>query len=296
MRTAVKSGFTVPANIFKRIHMREVLACFVFTALLIWSALATGSFLAARDVIASQQMRIAAPLKAQINELESRIATLQETNNSIIARVRETALSDVAMLESVIKKTGLQPETLKKQYSERTGGKRKAEGGPFVPANSLSFEEQEVYSNLDDVSHLRSIVEQLPLASPIKNASMQSPFGRRFDPFNGRLAIHTGIDLAAAEGAAIYATASGKVSFAGYSGAYGNVVDLDHAFGLSTRYGHLSQIRVNAGQFVTKGQIIGVQGRSGRATGAHLHYEVRRDNQPVNPKNFLQAFASSNTK
>jgi murein DD-endopeptidase MepM/ murein hydrolase activator NlpD len=116
-----------------------------------------------------------------------------------------------------------------------------------------------------------------------------SQFGRRIDPFTGRLAFHSGLDMAGPTGSKIYATADGKVEFTGRQGAYGIMVDIAHGFGLSTRYAHLSQILVEDGQAVKKGQVIAIQGSTGRSTGAHLHYEVRYKDQPLDPRKFLNA-------
>jgi murein DD-endopeptidase MepM/ murein hydrolase activator NlpD len=90
-------------------------------------------------------------------------------------------------------------------------------------------------------------------------------------------------------GTKIHAATDGLVTFTGWKGAYGNTIDLEHGFGFGTRYGHLSKILVKQGQAVKKGQVIAIQGSTGRSTGLHLHYEVRYNDKPVNPKNFLKA-------
>ena len=156
-------------------------------------------------------------------------------------------------------------------------------------AVDISREEYALYDNLDKLAVLRQIVGILPLSEPIENAERQSPFGHRIDPFNGHLAFHSGLDLSGPPGTKIHSTGDGKVVFAGIGGAYGNVVDIDHGFGVTTRYGHLSEIFVKEGQTVNSGDIIGVQGSTGRCTGPHLHYEVRYHEQPMNPANFLDA-------
>ena len=165
------------------------------------------------------------------------------------------------------------------------------QGGPYIADNILNMTTREdaVISRLDELSTLRQIVENLPVRKPIYGYQEMSTFGRRIDPFNGQLAFHSGMDLAGPAGSKIYATADGTVSFTGRSGAYGNMVDLDHGFNLSTRYAHLSQILVEDGQQVKKGDVIAIQGATGRATGPHLHYEVRYKNQPMDPRNFLMA-------
>ncbi len=117
---------------------------------------------------------------------------------------------------------------------------------------------------------------------------LESGVGGRRNPFGGRrYEYHEGQDIDAAYGTPVQATATGKVTIAGRQRGYGNVVYVDHGNGLSTRYGHLSRIDVRVGDAVLRGQVIGLVGSTGRSTGPHLHYEVRINNQPVNPKQYL---------
>ena len=114
-----------------------------------------------------------------------------------------------------------------------------------------------------------------------------SGFGQREDPFNGEGAFHSGIDIEAAYGTPVRATADGEVSGAAVGAGYGRAVVLNHGHDVMTVYGHLSAIAVRPGQHVTLGQVIGYVGQTGRATGPHLHYEVRVHNVPVNPHKYL---------
>jgi murein DD-endopeptidase MepM/ murein hydrolase activator NlpD len=108
-------------------------------------------------------------------------------------------------------------------------------------------------------------------------------FGGRPDPFTGERAFHQGLDISTSKGQAVYATANGTVESAAYSGEYGNLIVVRHDFGLSTRYGHLNKFNVRPGQTVTRGDIIGFVGSTGRSTGAHLHYEVLANGKLINP-------------
>src|SRR5258708_19611100 len=119
---------------------------------------------------------------------------------------------------------------------------------------------------------------------------MMSSFGVRSDPFNHHAAMHPGIDLSGSYGTPIYATADGTVLRAGWnSGGYGNLVELDHGRGITTRYGHMSAILVSAGEHVTRGQQVGRMGSTARSTGPHLHYEIPLYNPPVNPPPFINS-------
>jgi murein DD-endopeptidase MepM/ murein hydrolase activator NlpD len=112
-------------------------------------------------------------------------------------------------------------------------------------------------------------------------------FGRRSDPFTGEQEFHSGLDISTERGQSVYATADGTVQSAGPAGAYGNMITVDHGFGLVTRYAHLQAFKVAAGDTVHRGQVIGLVGSTGRSTGDHVHYEVLANGQTLNPLRFL---------
>lgn len=118
-------------------------------------------------------------------------------------------------------------------------------------------------------------------------------FGERLDPFSGEGAFHAGLDIASHFGDAIHATADGVVINAERHVGYGRLVVIDHGFGVTTWYGHLSAFSVQVGMHVKRGDVIGYEGESGRSTGPHLHYEVRINNTPVNPWRYLRKIAPS---
>ena len=121
------------------------------------------------------------------------------------------------------------------------------------------------------------------------NFDRTSGFGARIDPFTGRYAFHPGIDFAGPWGSVVHATAPGTVVFAGNRGGYGNMVEIDHGYGIHTRYGHLSMISVRVGTRIAKGAALGRVGSTGRSTGPHVHYEVWYDDVVKNPNNFIEA-------
>jgi len=129
----------------------------------------------------------------------------------------------------------------------------------------------------------------LPSQSPVVDAWHSSDFGHRVDPFTGQNTFHEGIDFPAEVGTAIVAAASGKVIAAESHAQYGKMVEIDHGNGLVTRYAHASKLNVKAGDLVVRGQRIATVGTTGRSTGPHLHFEVRRNGVPTNPARFLQA-------
>jgi murein DD-endopeptidase MepM/ murein hydrolase activator NlpD len=169
-------------------------------------------------------------------------------------------------------------------------------GGPFVPvklpADASPFERQLYRINVTraQVERLNRTLALVPYRKPvIGEVEFTSGFGVRSDPFLGRPAMHTGLDFRAASGDPVRATANGKVVSSGWAGGYGRMVEIDHGNGLSTRYGHLSEIGVKVGDQIKIGQVIGAVGSTGRSTGPHLHYETRIDGDAVDPQKFLRA-------
>lgn len=170
-------------------------------------------------------------------------------------------------------------------------------GGPYIPlkapkAGATAFERQlyRIHVARAQVDRYSHTLINVPVRKPVVGTvDMSSPFGSRMDPFLRGPAIHAGIDLRGDTGDPVRATASGKVTTASWQGGYGNMVEIEHGNGLSTRYGHMSKIEVKIGQQVQIGQTIGRIGSTGRSTGPHLHYETRVDGDPVDPQKFLRA-------
>jgi murein DD-endopeptidase MepM/ murein hydrolase activator NlpD len=169
-------------------------------------------------------------------------------------------------------------------------------GGPYiplkVPKGNGAFERQLYRINVAraQINRYTQTLVSVPVRKPvIGDVDMSSPFGMRMDPFMKGPAIHAGIDLRGDAGDPVRVTANGTVTTAGWNGGYGNMVEVNHGNGLSTRYGHMSKIEVKVGQHVAIGQTIGRIGSTGRSTGNHLHYETRIDGEAVDPQKFLRA-------
>jgi murein DD-endopeptidase MepM/ murein hydrolase activator NlpD len=222
-------------------------------------------------------------LQTSLDQVERRqMAALSSAEESLESRVRRmrgvfTDLGlDLPQLESAAPRGGM--------------------GGPFVPlklaADAGAFERQLYRINVTraQVDRLNRTLALVPYRKPvIGEVEFTSGFGVRSDPFLGRPAMHTGLDFRAATGDPVRATANGKVVSSGWSGGYGRMVEVDHGNGLSTRYGHLSEINVRVGDAIRIGQVIGAVGSTGRSTGPHLHYETRIEGEAVDPQKFLRA-------
>jgi murein DD-endopeptidase MepM/ murein hydrolase activator NlpD len=223
-------------------------------------------------------------LQTALDKVEGRqTATLSSVEGSYESRMRR--------MRGVITDLGLDAAQL--EAATPKGGV----GGPFIPvakpsADAGAFERQLYRISLTraQVDRLTRTLSLVPYRKPVVgNVEFSSGFGVRSDPFLGRPAMHSGLDFRASTGDPVRATANGRVVTAGWSGGYGRLIEIDHGNGLSTRYGHLSEISVKVGQQVTIGQEIGAVGSTGRSTGPHLHYETRIDGDAVDPQKFLRA-------
>ena len=136
------------------------------------------------------------------------------------------------------------------------------------------------------VAHREALADATPTIWPV-DGWISGGYGYRDDPFTGQRDFHPAIDISTNKGQPVYATATGRVMRASRNGAYGNLVEIDHGFGLTTRYGHLSEFVVTAGDTVVRSDVIGSVGATGRATGHHVHYEVRANGRTINPRRFL---------
>lgn len=127
----------------------------------------------------------------------------------------------------------------------------------------------------------------VPALRPVDGGYVSSTFGRRRDPFTGRINRHEGVDFSARKGSRVFATADGTVKFAGYDGAYGYTVEIEHGNGVVTRYSHNSKLSVTAGEKVTRGDVIAAVGSSGRSSGCHVHYEVKVNGAAQDPMKYI---------
>ena len=222
-------------------------------------------------------------LEQSLDQVETRqMAALNSYEDSMESRVRR--------MRGIISDLGLDMAHLE------AATPRVAMGGPFIPVrlptNAGNFERQLYRINITraQMDRLTRTLALVPYRKPvIGEVEFTSGFGVRVDPFLGRPAMHTGLDFRAQTGDPVRVTANGKVVNAGWAGGYGRMVEVDHGNGLSTRYGHLSEINVKVGEYVKIGQVVGLVGSTGRSTGPHLHYETRIDGEAVDPQKFLRA-------
>lgn len=212
-----------------------------------------------------------------------RTAELRQTRfaQRLAALVNQRA----AKAEAAIRSFGLNPA----QIAARS---RSAQGGPFIPWAHGPVAKDGAFARLASALARLNALEQglvsIPSGRPTNSPMLSSSYGYRRDPFNGMTAFHAGLDFPGSYGQPILAAASGRIAYVGGRQGYGTVVEIDHGHGILTRYAHLSGIAVRPGQEVTRGVTVGRMGSTGRSTGTHLHFEVRMNGAPINPRRFLE--------
>ena len=206
----------------------------------------------------------------------ARAAPVQATPAVAVSR------GGLAQVERVLASAGVDVARLYAQYGMRTG-----EGGPFIAAPR--GQRPDASLSPEKLAALHALVKALPVSAPLGSYEIGSGFGVRGDPINGRSAYHTGLDFRAPYMSPVYATAAGVVTFSGYRDDYGKIVEIDHGYGIATRYAHLHRQTVSVGQRVAAHSQIGFLGSTGRATGPHVHYEVLVNGEPRDPARFLKA-------
>ncbi|NNJ97123.1 MAG: M23 family metallopeptidase [Gammaproteobacteria bacterium] len=250
----------------------------------------------------------------QLVDLEQKIAV----EKVLIAETRMNAQSDLDALAAHIGQMqanvtrlnalGQRLVTIAKLDSDEFDFESKpAYGGPSEPENTASIDINTVLSDLNEqllsrqqqLSLLEDVImrselmrEARPTGRPISKGWISSYYGKRTDPFSGKLEMHKGMDFAGKKGSDVIAVASGVVTWSGARYGYGNLVEINHGNGYVTRYGHNEEILVKAGDSVVRGQTISKMGSTGRSTGPHVHYEVLLKDRQVDPIRFVQSKAS----
>jgi len=243
-------------------------------------------------MIEQRQALIEAALSGQKLDpamIEAAAATGRLAKDGPLARVEQQQLEQAALVAKALDVRYQVTAAELQKLGIKPAQPGQGVGGPFESAGNATF--KALFNSWKKLDQLQDGVIAVPSDKPVKmDVSFTSGFGVRSDPFHAGAAMHPGIDLAGSYGTPIYATADGTVLRAGWnSGGYGNLVEIDHGRGITTRYGHMSAILVHAGDHVTRGQQVGRMGSTGRSTGNHLHYEVRIDGRAVNPIPFMKS-------
>ena len=241
------------------------------------------------------------------NTLREKIGVLGDKLENLQQTVRGLETAEIAILDKIETLSGQEIDEIKsslseinkslkvqKQYFNPLSNSQNGQGGAYTPLEGVNIDKKlqdkmsAVFQKIDLLDQYKTSLKQVPLGKPVYQYRLSSTFGSRSDPFNRKLARHKGVDMSAALGSRVSAPAAGTVIAAGFqSNGYGNLVEIKHGNGFVTKYAHLNKIYVKKGDMVAYNQAIGEVGRTGRATGSHLHYEVLYKGYNVNPLTFV---------
>ncbi|MBU0481938.1 MAG: M23 family metallopeptidase [Proteobacteria bacterium] len=229
-------------------------------------------------------------LKNNINDLQENVSTLNTENKHFQDQVHFLEEKNKAQLTGAYGELNQRSQVIDSilstldivPASDEPSKAGEDSGGPFTSVLDKSCE-----TLIMKVDHDIKTIRPLPLGYPIQAKRMSSGYGRRADPLNGETAYHDGVDLSGERGTEVRATADGLVIERGYNPTYGWYVKIDHGNRFSTMYAHNQKILVRKNDFIERGQVVSLVGNTGRSTGPHLHYEIRYNDQPVNPMKFM---------
>jgi len=276
--------------------------CFALTVTLFLLA-ALMNYAALRYAVESRDSRLfslfSQPARDEADRSQAYLRDNLDTMATRLGELQAQILRLDTLGDRVARLAGFKPQELSLEKAPGRGG-----AVPTLPTSPLSFgelarrleflsrqveERGDRFGLLDSILTQENVTKQLlPSVLPIRNGVYSSNFGWRLDPFNGQNSYHEGIDFEAAPGTPILAAAAGVIITAEYHVQYGNIVEIDHGNGLVTRYAHCSRLLAKVGDVVMKGAAVGEVGSSGRATGPHLHFEVRQHGTAQNPARFLR--------
>ncbi len=232
-------------------------------------------------------------LAAQTN----RLRRMSHAETALLVAADQQVSGSIGQIAAVMRRVGVNPDRMEQEEESRSGGV----GGPFIPISAMRIDGvadaaftnafAEASAHVKELDALFTAFRHVPLTTPVHGSQFDetSGFGPRIDPFTHRLGFHPGLDIGGPWGSVIHATAPGVVDWAGWRGGYGNMVEIDHGFGIKTRYGHMSSILVKVGAKVQKGTPLGRLGSTGRSTGPHVHYEVWLGDVVRDPSRFIEA-------
>ena len=254
--------------------------------------MSTSEALLQRDIAISERDL----MKAKLVRMEKTVEDLKNIEMELLDKVEEVAEKEITKIKASVSTVN---STLKRKgqyYNVLSGKKGSGKGGTYIPDASVLNEDsdlrnkvEKVYNQYSDLEYYRSVIRTIPVGKPIWDYRLSSEFGHRSDPMNQKSAVHKGVDLATRKGNKISVMADGRVIKSEYMRGYGNMIEIDHGNGFSTKYAHLNKSYVKKGDRVKQNQAIGEVGNTGRSTGPHLHYEVLYRNVNVDPMGFIKA-------
>lgn len=235
-------------------------------------------------------------LKSQLKSIRERIDHIGSTLDRVERfdqKLRTMTLLSDPQRNLAMGPTSAEPNSLTPPLTDSEFTQKAATDNPKVISSRLdkltveaTRQEQSLQELQAYFQDQKSLLASTPSIWPARGW-VTSDFGSRMDPYTAERVMHAGLDIAAPHGKEVMSPSDGTIIFAGLEGGYGNVVVIDHGYGIKTRFGHLAKIDVKAGEHVKRGQVVAEVGNTGRSTGPHLHYEIRVNGIPQNPRKFI---------
>ncbi len=257
----------------------------------------------------NQALALENDLRSRAVAMKTRLSALKQAQTALLERLKYATEQNLSSLDGTLRMTGIDTGRVVASILRRN--EHPGTGGPFIGADTkratenretlaIAPEDEPFLNDYDKnisliearvarLQAMRSLLASLPLSRPVDTGYISSAFGKRRDPITGKRAMHKGVDISAPAKTSVFAPAPGRVIFAGWKGAFGKLIEIDHGNGIITRYAHLSRILVRKGQKVAFRQKIGKVGSTGRSTGPHVHYEIEYEGKVRNPVNFFKA-------
>ncbi|MFQ6677259.1 MAG: M23 family metallopeptidase [Fidelibacterota bacterium] len=283
----------------KGMHQRNVTRRRVFTLLALAVVLLSGIFFISTDALTDilykskiEKIKLhyftlsttLVDLQNKMENISSTMETIEEKDKAI------RAYADLPIVDHDINKLGIGGVRLADNISDKsefTDRLKSLEMDVDALTRKVKLELHSYSDIYDKVTGNVDVIHSIPSIRPVRNGYLNSSFGYRKDPMNGKVRFHYGQDITVNTGETVFAPADGIIKEARYKGGYGKVIKIDHGYGYTTLYAHLSKINVKKGQKIKRGSILGYSGNTGRSTAPHLHYEVHRNGTPQNPLDYF---------
>ena len=266
----------------------------LFVGLLVSAGVWYGNTNAAISELAALERDISKQ-KTLINEARQSAESELDALAARLGRMQADVIRLNALGQRLVKVAKLDAKEFNFKNAPSYGGPSEAEDVTSIEFDSLvTHLDKQLASREEQLDVLEEVImnrqlrsESKPRGRPIVKGWTSSYYGKRTDPFSGKLAMHKGMDFAGKEGSEIIAVAGGVITWSGERYGYGNLVEINHGNGYTTRYGHNAKLLVEMGDSVEKGQTISLMGSTGRSTGPHVHFEVLKNDRQVNPEKFV---------
>jgi len=277
---------------------RQLITCAtiisLFAGLLVSSGYWYGKTSAAVNELVALEQDISTQ-KILINEARQSAESELDALAARLGKMQANVIRLNALGQRLVKVAKLDSKEFDFKNTPAYGGPAEADGITSVHFDDVVADlDKQLASREEQLDVLEDVImnrqlrrESKPRGRPIKKGWTSSYYGKRTDPFSGRLAMHKGMDFAGKEGSEVVAVASGVVTWASDRYGYGELIEINHGNGYSTRYGHNAKLLVSVGDTVEKGQAISTMGSTGRSTGPHVHFEVLKNDRQINPAKFV---------